>query len=512
MENSDKQLRDKLNSNEFAFDPHAWGQMEAMLDGKKKRRGFFWWWTGGIAAALLCMFAGYQTHELVGNKQLAITQVQSTQSEVPAHGRNAEQRKIENIPANNTAILTNGQTQAQEKTTQPVQESAAPDKLHTSKTAKVSQTEVIKHKKSNTVSVYNAGTANGGQFENQKNRAQKKSKKSGFAVNTGTVAAGGALKKSNSRSNPNKGNTSSTTIAKFNEAQQEVIALNSAAVGGSLSQEQVIINKMGVALLQIPTENTVTATDKASTEDLLPKSKKKIFNYSLGALASVTGTTLGRQTAGTDAESQTGFFYNQPSYMAGFTHDFLFVNRVAITNSILYGQTTFKVSAPKTVSYSKAPTSYTSTVKELAIPIGIKVYPVVKPGFKFYINTGIINHIKLKETFSYTLVPDTPSSLANIGQNDPYSLPNQTEFGTQTKTADVLGAGGGTETTTKDFSINNAKRYYTSFYASAGFEFIVKKNWIFFTEPQFYMSLQKIGVQDKRKYNLGAIGGVRYQF
>ena len=49
--NSDKQLREKLNGNEFPFDPRAWEKMEAMLDEKKKRRGFFWWWTGGIAAA-----------------------------------------------------------------------------------------------------------------------------------------------------------------------------------------------------------------------------------------------------------------------------------------------------------------------------------------------------------------------------------------------------------------------------------------------------------------------------
>lgn len=39
--NSDKQLRDKLSSTEFPFDPQAWEQMEAMLDKKKKRRGFF---------------------------------------------------------------------------------------------------------------------------------------------------------------------------------------------------------------------------------------------------------------------------------------------------------------------------------------------------------------------------------------------------------------------------------------------------------------------------------------
>lgn len=301
-----------------------------------------------------------------------------------------------------------------------------------------------------------------------------------------------------------------TATTKTNAAQQEVAALN--AAGGFKTEEQVVIDKLSVALLNIPAESTTTV-EKKGTEDLLPKAKKKIFTYSLGAAVSVTGTTLGKQTAGVDGASSTGLFYNKPSYMAGFTHDFLFVNRIAITNSILYSQTSFKVASPKTVSYSKAPTSYTSTIKELAIPIGIKVYPVAKPGFKFYVNTGIINHIKLKETFNYTMSPDTPVTSANMGgQSDYLNLPGQTEFGvSNTKTIDGI-SGIPVETTTKDFSMNNAKRYYTSFYAAAGFEFIVKNQWLFFAEPTFNMTLQKIGVQDKRKFNLGAIGGLRYQF
>src|SRR5687767_10776334 len=58
--NSDEQLRDKLKSTEFPFDPQAWEKMEGMLDEKKKRRGVFWWWTGGIAALLLVGVVGYE--------------------------------------------------------------------------------------------------------------------------------------------------------------------------------------------------------------------------------------------------------------------------------------------------------------------------------------------------------------------------------------------------------------------------------------------------------------------
>jgi len=38
--NSDKQLRDKLNGTEFPFDPQAWEKMEAMLDKRKSARCF----------------------------------------------------------------------------------------------------------------------------------------------------------------------------------------------------------------------------------------------------------------------------------------------------------------------------------------------------------------------------------------------------------------------------------------------------------------------------------------
>src|SRR6185369_10444692 len=95
---------------------------------------------------------------------------------------------------------------------------------------------------------------------------------------------------------------------------------------------------------------------------------------------------------------------------------------------------------------------------------------------------------------------------------DPVNPPYQTDFG-GVKTMDAMTPNGVSYTnSTADFSINKAKRYYASFYASAGLELVAKKHFVFFTEPMFYMSLQKIGVQDKRKYNFGLSGGFRYKF
>src|SRR4051812_26944759 len=97
--NSDKHLRDKLNSTEFPFDPQAWDKMESMLDGKKKRPVLFWWWAGGIAAALLFGMIGYELRGIVGNRQLAVgneaTEVREQKSEEGAKSveRNANPKE-----------------------------------------------------------------------------------------------------------------------------------------------------------------------------------------------------------------------------------------------------------------------------------------------------------------------------------------------------------------------------------------------------------------------------------
>lgn len=508
MENSDKQLRDKLSGNEFPFDPQAWEQMETMLDGRKKRRGFFWWWTGGIAAALVCGIVGYVAHDFVGGNALEKAQITANTStqeinQQPLAADNEYAQTTENknqsvaAPVNRGAynrakkeMLENGLT-AYGKTENS-------DKRSFQKTRKKNVNPSVEAQDQNKPAGQPVTAKNTGLL------AKKRVKNSGYA---GLKRTGSGRRKAAS----NSARASVAAKGAVNNAQQEVQALNTA--GNKTAEENLTLARREGFLLAPAAEGTITTIDKTANEDQLPKSRKKIFQYSVGVAANITGATLGKQQAATDYTDKATLFYSKPSYMAGFTHDFLFINRVAITNSILYSQTSFKVSAPKSVSYARSPVSYTSTIAELAIPIGIKVYPVVKPHFRFYINTGIINHIKLKETFSYNMPLDTPVANMGSGQNDPYSLPNQTNFEPGTKTADVLGVtSNGGAATTRDFSINNAKRYYASFYASAGAEFIVKNHWTFFTEPLFYMNLQKIGVQDKRKYNLGLTGGIRYQF
>jgi hypothetical protein len=247
------------------------------------------------------------------------------------------------------------------------------------------------------------------------------------------------------------------------------------------------------------------AFDDAKIQDSSSTTKtkainKKAFNYSLGVTALVSASS-----------SASKEFYNRPSYMVGITHDFLFVNRFAISNSVMFSKTSFQYNHPVVTNFSRPPFSYTSSITEVAIPIGIKVYPVSTPELKIYISTGVINHIKIRETFEYVTQPDTPLNIATPPTSS-ITYPEITDFnGYQPNVFDPTG-NVVSNNSTADFSINKAKRYYASFYVGIGVEYILKERVLFFAEPTFYLSLQKIGVQEKRKYNVGALGGIRYKF
>lgn len=484
---SDKQLRDKLSSTEFPFDPAAWGQMEAMLNEKKKRRGFFWWWTGGIAAAFLLVLFGYELREIVGERERSEIRNQKSESaitmnELPVSENENSKGQFEN---GRLEKETNNKTEKSEtKNHNPA----------SSTTAEAGQSQ--------------EGTGNGSMVL-IKEHSTNQGHHSTLLDHSGKRVRVISKKKHNELALQKFTSEESTTgylTKEENPFKKEIEMLNAASAKNTVDLN-ITLSRKEASLLETVSENAEAGFDKKESEDLLPKKKKQVFNYSLGVLANVTGTTLGSQIFSDQQRNRPPLFNNQPSYMVGFTHDFLFANRVAITNSIIFSQTSFKVYSPKTVSFSKVPNDYTSNITELVIPIGIKVYPVVKNNFRFYINAGIINHIKLKETFSYTMPGDTVSpstlgvaSLADVNANPP----TETFFSRTSGSTEPLN--------TNDFSVNKAKRYYTSFYASAGFEFVAKKHFILFTEPMFYMSLQKIGVQEKHKYNLGLTAGFRYQF
>ncbi len=510
MENSDNQLRDKLNSNEFPFDPQAWAGMETMLDEKKKRRGFFWWWTGGIAAALLCGVVGFELHNFVGGKTPG-TELLSVQNQTKrASGTN--EQTAEKATSNNGGI---NQQPAAEIGSGPENSGAG-------------QFE-NRHKQLNTAVNNNATATNPpaltGTNSNGQNRGTfNEDDNSGMQAHEKQLASKAAVKNTGEKNSGfagfnslGRGAGAGKRTNQYTTALTSTAAIQAQEVTGSIeppiktADEILELNTLQADLLTA--KNPEVSLEKAGEgeDELLPKQKQKIFNYSIGVAANITGTTLGKQTTNPGAQKNAGLFYNRLGYMVGFTHDFLFVNRIAITNSILYSQTSFDVLKPKSENYPVMLTYYTSKISELAIPVGLKLYPVVKHNFKMYVSAGIINHIKFKETFDYSVRTDTLFNTYVPSSTDQF-FPTENSFEPGTKSHDVLSGVASAPATTDDFSLNKSKRYYTSFYAAAGVEYIAKNHFILFCEPMFYMSLQKIGVQDKRKYNVGGTGGFRYQF
>lgn len=477
--NSDKFLREKLSNTEFPFDPKAWEQMEAMLDKKKKRRVFFWWWIGGAAAALLLLvsvLAGLEQHHL---KQKT----------------NATDHLAANRPANkHNQTEQNKQVGLNTVTSQINIEEVSPNAQGKQNYRQNNGTEQHHAHKAAVVTGQNRKLNKPTQAHKQKTKRQLQ------VLAQHTAHQRTPLQHMGRQA--------------INPYRAEVNALRSGIDKPGANTENISLLRYEQDALQYVSESTITGFEKKE-ETVLPTKKRKLFSYSLGMLANISGSTLGNQAV--NQAQRPALFYKTPSYMLGLTHDFLFINRIALSNSILFSQTSFEVHRPKSESFMNPPISYTSHINEMAISIGIKAYPVATNNFRFYISTGIINHIKLKETFKYSAPVDSNvnlSSTPNLPADAFY--PTQTNFGSKENSYDALNNGGLSNTvgsnSTSDFSMNKAKRYYASFYAGAGFEYVARQRFVIFAEPTFYMSLQKIGVQDKRKYNVGLNAGFRYRF
>lgn len=499
--NADKQLREKLKGAEYPFDPQAWEQMEAMLDEKKKRRGFFWWWFGGIAAALLITAGtiGYGLWLMGEEDRLAEAEYAQGQVE---NGKQAVGSKPLAAGSSKEQLANDNEEERAKGREQ--NENSNEEQIAKGKEPLINGNEQKASGKAKTVN-------NKGQETNNKQRTANNKQQ------TKTSPAAKQNRKGNQQQRTKEvlEQLASNEANYGNSSAQTEWATPAVPVSATQKEEALSLNTM-YALLN--GRDDALNTDKKE-EGKLPK-KKKWFAYSIGPMANVTGTILSNPfTVDSNARNRSAFSKGA-SFMAGFQQEFLFVDRIALTTGFLYSQTSFNV--PRTNLdnvYSRPPLAYTCNISEMNITTGIKANLVAKSNVRFYVHTGFIHHIKLTERFTYTYPKDTvPTNIWTGGNvvNNSSGFPTQTNFdGTGFEAVQQDITSGLTKSTTigtQPFSINNAKRYYASFYAATGVEYILKRRWVFFTEPMFFMGLQRIGIQERTKYNVGVSGGFRYQF
>lgn len=480
--NSDKLIKEKLGGLHMPYDPEAWAKMEAMLDKKKKRRIFFWWWLGGGMAAAVVFLLGsiYVGTHLAGegNNGPAYLPTKVKQSAKETTTANSSGIQLKEIPLS-TSVSSTTSLQANSS----IQQSAEAEKKYQQ------------------------------QPSTTPNQLEKKSS--------------GKNKKKTSKSISPINSQQAPTSSEPEKYSLPQYTLPNKAISTNAELLYITALKSGADLPV--TSSPITPGE----DDKLPVARKKV-QFRLGLRIEGFASTLGRQTfseprfAGWRYDTipnslnvvpgqppfnidtvalydtlQRSRTFITPGFTAGITHEIVFKNRWAVYTGLLYSRNGFKVYNTGLVadSFSRV-SSYSVTTHELQIPLSLKVYPVLKNKFRFYLAAGIINHIKLKESYLVeieNLQPSPGTAFINTA-NAPAALYD--EFST-------LGV---SPASTKAISgVNGSKRYYTSFYSAAGLE-ILRGRSNFSLEPFYYLNLQKPGGSGKMRQNFGFSAGYSYSF
>lgn len=456
--NYNKILKEKLSNESFAFDPNAWDKMEQMLDDKPKRRPIFWWWLAGVSAVALLGFGAFTYVNFNNNETIAqnnfsknITAINQLSSSI-----------------NNIKIVSDNE--------------------------KISDSSALSDK-SKTLSGENA------QIPQSK-------------------------KVSNSSSNNNSNNT--LLINSINSTNSNNLVANSTSTNKNKSSNKIVAsnNSLNTLIIKNNVEKTTVLAilkaeelenelfknlylDKQYTEDYFEAKKEKDTSknvaFELGITNFLGATGVGKQT---DLEGENyNALQNELSYSVGLTADILLKNKWAISTGLMFGKTNFKIFQP--VNNSFLLNSYQSTSQLLQIPLGLKYYAFSKNNFRLYGNVGIINNIQIREKILFDYAYNTrPSASIELSLNGSNSIGDQFDNNSNNDPRNNKLD----NEVAEFFSVNKEKKYYAQIYSGIGAEYTLKNKFAFFVEPRFHSDLSKIGLQEKRAFQLGVSSGMKFKF
>jgi hypothetical protein len=206
-----------------------------------------------------------------------------------------------------------------------------------------------------------------------------------------------------------------------------------------------------------------------------------------------------------------GTFSDRPTWALGLSQELGIGKYFAITNSILYSEVNFKVNHPDYPANNYIyPDNYRSHIREIAVPIGIKVYPYSNKLIRVGIGVSYVNHIKLKETFDYKLHP-IQNATSSVDESTYFPATN--DFGNTDPTKTLTTSSPPHASPQPEYySLGNAKRYYGSLLYTAGVEIKLPLHFSVSAEPAFMMSLDKIKMQNSRVFDFGMNTGIKYTF
>ncbi len=475
-EKNDKILRQQLQNLQVPYDTQAWNQMEDMLNKEQKKRGFIFWFTGAFCALLLMgSTAIYFYHNTENNYTNNETQT--------ANNNNTSQKnstvKNKNDISTSQPSVTNNTTTFQPKNNF----SNKNEELNNTVTASVKN--ILPEEKTE---------SKNGRHELAKNNNSKN------GISKSPITKGKQSKKNNTIANTIS-SIDAVAIANNNTNHETQIPFFIAGI------EKIIFKHEAMEFIGVKNAETNETT-------IVAPNKKKV-HYALGISGIVAATTVGQQ------ENVTHNFFSEPYYAVGFANEVQFGKRLAITNAFQYGKNYFEINNPRNNTFETQPEKYSCAITMLNISVGVKFNIVAKEKFSWYVHAGLNNHIKLNENFEF-LVYSVDTTLPN-----PEPLPTNVSVETnlsgglnaqyEATTEDFSGIGNVRNTdvyinNTSDFSINNAKRYYTSAYIATGVAYLLRNKWHFFAEPTYQFSINNIGIQQKRTHHLGISGGMLVRF
>lgn len=468
----DKTVKDKLSGYSADFNPADWGQMEKMLPEKSRKPYALF--------ALLLLFLG------VGGLVVGTGEFQNRNNmSGSVHINSAENFKqdaVKEFKNENPNAREEKETLSHAET-EPF-EVNAPTQTRSSDGKAGGDFSDERRNNSNVVAMEEGG---GVATKGKNGFHEKKNKTNSYAheISSGKKTADdnqGIIRSRQSFSHPGDGINEN-----FIEEQQSAEIIPALAFIES-------------GFIDLSHEGKFLAAKNATSDAAVPKHKQKrqIVTFALGGGAGINFSFINAAR------------WTKPGYAVDLNEELMFINRIGIALSQGYTERKYDGGQlPCSVGALDCPYSYNSTARSVDFGVTLKANLIHETKWNWYIKTGIINIVKLKEGFSYDYPQtDTLHSPA---------LPPKTNFhgGGFNNTNESLNdqnAGLDARSAPFDLSVSGAKRGHIAFLSATGFDIALKPNLNVQMEVNHSFTQPTVGVNNKRLHTIGVNARCFYLF